>query len=475
MKRPCNPDELAEGVFEKIIGFGENSVHKSYYPELQEKINNLKKTEEELRRIKDELEIRVAERTRELEIARAELFEQNRLLEKKVTERTEELLLAKEKAEAASRVKSLFLTNMSHELRTPLNGIMGFSDMLAASGLNSQQAEFNRIIKLSSVNLLELINDMFDISEFEGGRIKLISEPFDLREAVAESLSMVRRQAENKNIELGCEISASLDHPVSGDRRRVEQIILNLLSNAVKFSSGGRVFVGVSMPFRCENLCQVEIAVSDEGIGIPPERTGEIFELFHQLDESSTKRHGGTGIGLAIVKGLVDMMRGEIAVESEVGRGSVFRVKLPFEIPAAAFAGGVNDSRKRPEKEALNILLAEDDGTNSLLITAIAERFGWSVTVARDGREAVAKFREGKFDIVLMDIQMPEMDGFEATRAIRKIEAETSAGRTPVVALTAYAVPDDRESMKAAGLDDYMTKPVLSPEALRAAVLGFLR
>lgn len=475
MKRPCETENDSGSVFEKIIGFGENSVHKSYYPELQEKLTNLKKTEEELRQIKNELEVRVAERTRELEAARAELFEQNRLLEMKVKQRTEEFLLAKEKAEEASRAKNLFLANMSHELRTPLNGIMGFSDVLAVSGLNGRQSEFNNIIKMSSINLLELINNMFDISEFENKKIIIRNEPFDLRELIDESLETINRQAKNKKIELCCKIFPEINYKPVGDRRRVEQIIINLLSNAVKFTPCGKVEIKISQLFKCENFCQIGIEVSDEGIGISPEKLDEIFEIFHQLDESSTKRHGGAGIGLAIVKRLVELMNGDIFVESHLEKGSRFIVKLPFEIiPNEKFslADAENNSHKQPEP--VSILLAEDNDTNSLMISTIAKHLNWQITSAKNGIEAVALYKKSRFDIVLMDIQMPEMDGIEATREIRKLESELRAPRTPIIAFTAYATEEDRGALLEAGLDDYIIKPVLSPEILRSALLKYL-
>lgn len=476
MKKPCDPGFESDEIFEKIIGFGEKSIHKSYYPELQEKICNLKKTEEELRRIKDELEIRVTERTSELEAARAELFEQNRLLERKVMERTEELLIAKEKAEEASRAKTLFLKNMSHELRTPLNGIMGFSDMLTVSDLNEQQAEFNKIIKSSSVNLLGLINDMFDISELENNKIRLEREPFKLQKAVFATLDMIRCQAENKNIKLICEISDEINYDLVGDRCRLEQILLNLLSNAVKFTPGGKIKLSVSQLFKCNNQCRLEFIVFDEGIGIPSDKICEIFEMFHQLDESSTKRHGGAGIGLAIVKGLTDLMQGDIFVNSEIGKGSTFTVKLPFEICHDEMTAAVQTGKRAadPGRE-IRLLLAEDENTNILLISAMAEYYNWKISVAHNGLEAVELFKNIKFDAVLMDIQMPIMDGIEASCVIRKFEFDSGQERTPIIALTAYASPEDRDALMAANMDDYIAKPVLSHEAFKKALARYLR
>ncbi|HOT77864.1 MAG TPA: ATP-binding protein, partial [Candidatus Wallbacteria bacterium] len=411
MNRPSEPPKASEDIFEKIIGLGESSIHKSYYPELQEKIANLKKTEEELRRIKDELEIRVAERTRELEAAREELFEQNRLLEEKVRERTQELLIAKDKAEDANRAKNIFLANMSHELRTPLNGIMGFSDLLSICNLTQQQDEYNKIIKLSSMNLLELINDMLDFSELENKRIQLEKKPFNVRDAVNETISFINTQIRNKKLELKCEVSGAINYALVGDRQRFKQILLNLATNAVKFSLRGKITISVSQLFKCENLSQILLTVEDEGIGIPEDRIQEIFEMFHQLDESSTKRHEGVGIGLSIVKGLVDLMNGRITVKSEVGRGSLFSVEIPFEIvPQEAGAEGPSAPALCETVRQPRILLAEDEDTNCLLIQAMAENYNWKLKIAKNGKEAVDYYKTDKFDVILMDIQMPKMD-----------------------------------------------------------------
>ncbi len=397
MKRPCESENDSTNIFDKIIGFGENSIHKSYYPELQEKISNLKKTEEELRQIKNELEIRVTERTRELEIARTELFEQNRLLEIKVMQRTKELMLAKEKAEEANRAKNVFLANMSHELRTPLNGIMEFSDILALSGLNDQQSEFNKIIKMSSINLLELINNMFDISEFENNKITLKKEPFDLRESIDKTFKTIKQQTENKKLEFYQKFSPEIDYMPVGDKKRVEQIVINLLSNAVKFTPYGKIELKISQLFKCENFCQIEISVSDEGIGIAPDKLGEIFEIFHQLDESSTKRHGGAGTGLAIVKKLIELMNGDILVESEPGKGSRFIIKLPFNIISTKKTISTDNNLHNTHiTDKIKILLAEDNNANSMIINIIAEHLNWQVTSAPNGLEAVELYKNAR-------------------------------------------------------------------------------
>ncbi|OQA74428.1 MAG: Autoinducer 2 sensor kinase/phosphatase LuxQ [bacterium ADurb.Bin243] len=475
MNRPSEPPNSAEDVFEKIIGLGESSIHKSYYPELQEKIANLKKTEEELRRIKDELEIRVAERTRELEAAREELFEQNRLLEEKVRERTQELLIAKDRAEDANRAKNVFLTNMSHELRTPLNGIMGFSDLLSICNLTDQQDEYNKIIKLSSMNLLELINDMLDFSELENKRIQLEKKPFDVRGAVDETISFIRTQIKNKKLELECEVASAIDYSLIGDRQRFKQILLNLATNAVKFSLRGKITISVTQLFKCRNLAQILLTVEDEGIGIPEDRIQEIFEMFHQLDESSTKRHAGVGIGLSIVKGLVELMNGKISVTSEIGRGSRFSIEIPFEIisqipgGAESPAPDLHESIRQPR-----ILLAEDEDTNCLLIRAMAENYNWKLKTAKNGKEAVDYYKTDKFDAILMDIQMPEMNGIEAAIKIRELEASTGE-RIPIIALTAYSAQSDREKIMAAGMDDYITKPISESSILYDIILKHIK
>jgi signal transduction histidine kinase/CheY-like chemotaxis protein len=428
-------------------------------------IGNVHFTEQKLVDYNAALENRVAARTAELQGALDDL--------RKIQS---QLLNAKEQAESASIAKSDFLANMSHELRTPMNGIIGFVDLLSESGLNERQAEFNNIIKISASHLLTLINDILDLSKIEAHKIALTNAPFNLSNAVREAMDIITRQSEGKKIIFSYEPDEKIAYRVLGDEMRFRQIVLNLLGNAAKFTREGSVSVKAAELSAGGGEALISIKVSDTGIGIPREKIGSIFEMFYQLDDSSSKRHGGAGLGLAIVSGLLGLMKGTISVESEPGKGSVFTVEIPFEKAAgqpeitADFAPPAAGVKARGR---LNVLLAEDDKINGLLIINMMVGFGWDIKWARNGTEALEMFSAEKFDAVIMDGQMPEMSGFETAARIRDLE-KFSGGRVPIIALTAYAMPGDREKFLAAGMDDYITKPVNGPRDLLSAVEKYI-
>lgn len=384
-----------------------------------------------------------------------------------------DLLIAKQQAEAANDAKDMFLANMSHELRTPMNGIMGFASLMATSGLNEKQAEYNEMIKESANHLLELINDVLDFSRLESKKLKLERAPFDLVQTAKGAIDMIIQLAEKKKLNLGFELKSEIGYRVIGDRLRIKQIIINLLSNAVKFTSSGSVTLSIEEKERSSTGSVIAIKVSDTGIGIPPASLGEIFEMFIQLDDSASKKHGGAGLGLSIVKGLAEAMGGKVSAESEVNKGSVFTVEIPFDIhsePAAikesAQAAASNSIQAGNFKKPLNVLLVEDDFINQKFMKVLLTRIGWNVQTASNGREAVNLYEPGRFDAVIMDGQMPEMSGFEASAAIREIEKTRGTGRVPIIALTAYAMKGDREKFISAGMDDYISKPVQNEKIL---------
>ena len=429
-------------------------------------VENVHFTEQKLVDYNATLESRVAARTAELQGALDDLRKTQT-----------QLLRAKEQAESASRAKSDFLANMSHELRTPMNGIIGFVDLLSQSGLNEKQAEFSNIIKISAEHLLTLINDILDLSKIEAHKIALAKAPFNLSDAVSEAMDIIRRQSEGKKISFSYAPDEKIVYRVLGDEMRFRQIILNLLGNAAKFTREGTVTAKVREISADSGGALVRITISDTGIGIPKEKIGSIFEMFYQLDDSSSKRHGGAGLGLAIVKGLLELMDGSISVDSEPGKGSAFTVEIPFEKAAgtagikavsALHAGGGPQVRGR-----LKVLLAEDDKINGLLIINMMAPFGWDIKWARNGTEALEMFSAEKYDAVIMDGQMPEMSGFETALRIRDQE-KISGRRVPIIALTAYAMPGDRDDFLEAGMDDYITKPVNGPHDLITAVEKYL-
>lgn len=368
---------------------------------------------------------------------------------------SEELRAARERAEAASVAKSRFLAIVSHEMRTPLNGILGSMELLLGLPATKQQNELVRLTYQSARSLLLIINDVLDFSKAEAGRLQLERVPFDLRECAQAVVDLVANAASHKSLRVSADIAADVPQHVLGDPTRLRQVLLNLMDNAIKFTSFGFVELRVR---RAADDC-LEFSVADSGIGIRPEALARVFEPFTQEDESTTRRFGGTGLGLAICKRLVALMEGELAVESALGIGSTFRfqARLPAaEAPQAEANEPV--SSHRPLLRGARVLLVDDNHVNLVIGRHMLQRLECVVETAENGAEAVARLRAGEFEAVLMDCSMPVMDGFEATGAIRKLG--DARARTPIIAMTAYAMSGDREKCLAAGMDDYLTKPV---------------
>jgi CheY-like chemotaxis protein/nitrogen-specific signal transduction histidine kinase len=383
--------------------------------------------------------------------------------------RRDPLAQALAEMEQSLLAQSAFFASMSHEIRTPLHGILGITRLLLDTHLDDEQARFASTIQASGIALMRIVNDILDLSKLEAGKLQLEQGDLDLREVVAQVRSLLSPVASQKGLSLTVSIPAELDTRARGDAMRLQQVLNNLISNAIKFTQRGGVSVAVAAVAAVGDGMSFRISVSDTGIGIERSAVDRVFDPFEQADHSTSRQYGGTGLGLAIVKRLVQELGGDIAVESTIGRGSTFtftccftrpagqRVDEPSATPAAAPAAGLH-------LESLKVLLVEDNLVNQLYAQAILHKHACETTIADNGIIAVECWRSARFDLILMDCHMPEMDGFEATRAIRALERSAGGSPTPIIGITASALPSDREACLAAGMDDVLVKPFAPQE-----------
>lgn len=422
--------------------------------------------------------VMLVQRIKELEFKlkeglQSEIHKNIILLKKEIQQRREtewELIQAKEIAEKASKVKSSFLANMSHEIRTPMNGVLGMVQLLGTTKLNDEQKEYIQILSISAKSLLQIINDILDFSKIEAGKISLDKEVFSIHSVLDEIHDLLYPLAKQKRIGLRLEDKSEIQEYVYGDQLRLRQILWNLTGNGIKFTNHGEVVLNVSQKNISKNKISIKFTVSDSGIGIPLEKQKQVFDAFSQSDTSTARKFGGSGLGLSITKQLVELQGGTLNLESKESYGSKFTFTITYDIPSESEIEKILEAEKTKDLESaysnatsksMKILVAEDNETNCLLIERALKKLGYDPVVVHNGREVIEKMQLDFFDMILMDIHMPEVDGIEATKWIRSQKQNTEF--PIIIALTADVIESNKEVYISKGMNDYLTKPLDLP------------
>jgi len=410
---------------------------------IKEQIEELMTAEEELRQNNEELQVLNENAQKQTEVIK----KQNQIVEAE-----------KKKAIEASKYKSLFLANMSHEIRTPLNGIIGMSEILKETKLTKQQADYLEIINISGNNLLSIINDILDYSKIEANQLELEYITLNIYKEIEDVIKLLGIKAKSKKLELSYNIHPDVPKFFNGDPLRIKQILINFCNNSIKFTAKGFVHINVILLQKTDKHAEIKFEVQDTGIGISKENQLKLFKEFSQVDASTTRKFGGTGLGLSISQKLAVLMDGKVGIESELGKGSIFWFAGKFEITNLVKNCETKNIIQLSTKK-LNILLVEDNKINQKVAAHTIIKYGHTIDFANDGLEAINLFNKNNYDIIFMDIQMPNMNGYEATKEIRTLESTKKLGKTKIVAMTANALKGEKEKCISIGMDDYLSKP----------------